>query len=99
MFYSILFFLFLAVISYLFIGRAPLKENISWGMIFSQMHAENLGLNWKDYVVIDEKLKRPSEVDYLQGDASKAKRVLGYEVKTTFKDLIKIMIEDELRTS
>lgn len=54
-----------------------------------------LGLNWKDYVVIDDKLKRPAEVDYLQGDSSKAKRILGYEVKTTFKDLIKLMIDAE----
>lgn len=57
-----------------------------------------LGLNWKDYVVIDDKLKRPAEVDYLQGDYSKAKRILGYEPKTTFKKLIEIMVEDELST-
>src|SRR3990167_8485219 len=57
-----------------------------------------LGLNWKDYIVIDEKLKRPAEVDYLQGDPSKAKRILGYEVKTTFKDLIKIMIYEEVKS-
>jgi len=56
-----------------------------------------LGLNWKDYVVIDEKLKRPAEVDYLQGDPSKAKRILGYEVKTKFKDLIQIMVEEEFK--
>lgn len=56
-----------------------------------------LGLNWKDYVVFDDKLKRPAEVDYLQGDPSKAKEKLGYEVKTTFKELIKIMIEEELK--
>lgn len=56
-----------------------------------------LGLNWKDYVVFDEKLKRPAEVDYLQGDPSKAKEKLGYYVQTSFKDLIKIMIEEELK--
>lgn len=56
-----------------------------------------LGLDWKDYVVIDEKLKRPAEVDYLQGDASKAKEKLGYQVQTGFKELIRIMIEDELK--
>lgn len=55
-----------------------------------------LGLNWRDYVVIDDKLKRPAEVDYLLGDASKAKEKLGFELKTSFKDLIKIMVEDEL---
>lgn len=55
-----------------------------------------LGLNWKDHVVIDDNLKRPAEVDYLQGDPSKAKEKLGYEVRTTFKDLIKLMVEHEL---
>ncbi len=55
-------------------------------------------MNWKDYVVIDETLKRPAEVDYLQGDSAKAKRVIGYEVQTSFKELIKIMIEEELKT-
>ena len=55
-----------------------------------------LGLNWKDYVVFDEKLKRPAEVDYLRGDASKAKEKLGFKVQTDFKELIKIMVEDEL---
>lgn len=55
-----------------------------------------LGLNWQDYVVFDDNLKRPAEVDYLQGDASKAKEKLGYKVETNFKDLIKIMVEAEL---
>lgn len=55
-----------------------------------------LGLNWKDYVVIDEKLKRPAEVDYLQGDASKAKEKLGFYVQTSFKELIKIMCDEEM---
>lgn len=54
-----------------------------------------LGLDWKEYVVIDDSLKRPAEVDYLQGDASKAKQKLGFYVQTPFKELIKIMIEDE----
>ena len=56
-----------------------------------------LGLNWKDYVVFDDKLKRPAEVDYLQGDPSKAKKILGYEVRTTFSELIKIMVDDEMK--
>lgn len=56
-----------------------------------------LGLNWKDYVVFDEKLKRPAEVDYLQGDASKAKEKLGFYVQTSFKELIKIMVDEELK--
>lgn len=57
-----------------------------------------LDLNWKDHVVFDDNLKRPAEVDYLQGDPSKAKRILGYEVGTTFKDLVKWMVSEELKT-
>jgi GDPmannose 4,6-dehydratase len=57
------------------------------------------GLNWKDYVVINEDLKRPAEVDYLQGDSTKAKKMLGYEVKTSFKELVKIMVDYELENT
>lgn len=55
-----------------------------------------LGLNWKDYVVIDDKLKRPAEVDYLQGDPSKAKRILGFYVQTSYKELIHLMVDSEM---
>jgi len=58
-----------------------------------------LGLNWQDYVMINEKLKRPAEVDYLQGDPSKAKRILGFEIQTNFKDLIKIMCDWEMENA
>lgn len=54
-----------------------------------------LDLNWQDYVVFDEKLKRPAEVDYLQGDPSKAKKILGYEVQTKFIDLVHLMVDEE----
>lgn len=56
-----------------------------------------LGMNWKDYVVIDESLKRPAEVDLLIGDPTKARQKLGYEVKTGFDELIRIMVEEELK--
>lgn len=56
-----------------------------------------LGMNYQDYVVIDPKYYRPAEVDDLQGDASKAKRVLGWEPKVRFKELVKIMVEAELQ--
>ncbi|MEM3154433.1 MAG: GDP-mannose 4,6-dehydratase [Candidatus Woesearchaeota archaeon] len=54
------------------------------------------GLNWRDHVKIDTQLYRPAEVDHLTGDYSKAKRVLGWQPKTTFKQLIKIMVEADL---
>ncbi len=57
-----------------------------------------VGLNWEKYVVVNPKFYRPNEVNVLQGDPSKAKRVLGWEAKTKFKDLIKLMVKtDELK--
>jgi GDPmannose 4,6-dehydratase len=50
-------------------------------------------------VEIDPKYFRPAEVDLLIGDASKAKKVLGWEPKIKFKELVKIMIEDEVKNS
>ncbi len=54
-------------------------------------------MNYQDYVEIDPKYYRPAEVDALQGDASKAKKVLGWEPKVRFKELVKIMVEAELK--
>jgi len=56
------------------------------------------GLDWSKYVEIDERYYRPAEVDLLIGDASKAKRVLGWEPKTRFKDLAKLMVDADLKT-
>lgn len=52
--------------------------------------------DWKKHVTIDDKNIRPSEVYNLRGDAGKAKRMLGWEAKTRFKDLVRIMVEAEL---
>ncbi|HUR47297.1 MAG TPA: GDP-mannose 4,6-dehydratase [Candidatus Saccharimonadales bacterium] len=57
----------------------------------------HVGLNWKDYVEFDERYTRPSEVDLLIGDASKAKRKLGWEPKTKFVELVKIMVDADLQ--
>ena len=53
-------------------------------------------LDWHDYVELDPAYLRPAEVDHLVGDASKAKRVLGWEPKVTFKELVHLMIEADL---
>lgn len=55
-----------------------------------------LNLNWQDYVEIDSRLFRPTEVDLLQGDASKANRILGWEPKVKFNDLARLMVNAEL---
>ena len=52
--------------------------------------------DWKKHVVVDEKLFRPAEVYNLRGDASKAKRLLGWEAKTRMKDLARIMVDADM---
>ncbi len=53
-------------------------------------------LDWKKYVEIDPRYYRPAEVDILLGDPTKAKEKLGWQPKTTFKELVKIMLEYDL---
>lgn len=55
-----------------------------------------VGLNWMDYVVVDENLYRPAEVYELRGDFSKAERKLGWKPKVKFKELVKIMVETDI---
>ncbi len=50
------------------------------------------GLKWQDHVKIDQKYFRPTEVDLLIGDASKAKKQLGWEPKTSFRELVQLMV-------
>ncbi|MBI4994125.1 GDP-mannose 4,6-dehydratase [Candidatus Peregrinibacteria bacterium] len=56
-----------------------------------------VGLDWQKYVEQDKRYLRPSEVENLCGDASKAKKVLGWEPKVKFKDLVKIMLTEDLK--
>ena len=56
------------------------------------------GLDVKKHLIIDERLKRPHEVPWLEGDMSKAKRVLGWEPKTKFKELAKLMYEEDMKS-
>jgi GDPmannose 4,6-dehydratase len=57
---------------------------------------DRLQLDWKRYVKIDPKYYRPTEVDLLIGDASKAKRVLGWQPKVQFEELIAMMVDADL---
>ena len=54
------------------------------------------GLDWQEFVVQDESLYRPAEVDLLVGDASKAGRKLGWEPTVSFAELARLMVEDDL---
>src|SRR5688500_3104611 len=55
-----------------------------------------VGLDWEKYVRVDPSLLRPAEVDLLVGDASKAKRVLGWEQKVDFKQLVEMMVDADM---
>jgi GDPmannose 4,6-dehydratase len=55
-----------------------------------------LGLDWRKYVHVDPALVRPAEVDLLIGDASKAKKKLGWEAKVQFQELIEMMVDADL---
>lgn len=57
----------------------------------------HVGLDWRDYVKIDPALIRPAEVDHLQADASKARRVLGWKPRVSFEELIVMMVEADLK--
>jgi len=56
-----------------------------------------LNLDWNDYVEIDPRYNRPSEVEILIGDPSKAKAKLGWEPKVTFKALVAMMVESDMK--
>ena len=55
-----------------------------------------VGLDWQDYVEQDERYIRPAEVPYLQGDYSKALKILGWNPKTSFEDMVEIMVNNDI---
>jgi len=55
-----------------------------------------LDLDWRDYVEIDPRYLRPTEVDHLQGDSTKARRKLGWKPKVDFRQLVKMMLQHDL---
>lgn len=63
---------------------------------FLEIAFGHFNLNYNDFVVIDPKFYRPAEVDYLLGDSSKAKNILGWNNKISFKALIEDMISSDL---
>ncbi len=64
---------------------------------FAQRAFAHVGLNYKDHVVIDKKFIRPAEVDSLLADYTKAKKILKWEPKITFDDLVIGMVEHDLQ--
>ena len=64
---------------------------------FLEVAFAHAGLEWQKYVEIDPRYFRPAEVDLLIGDASKAKQKLGWEPKTKFVELVKIMVDADMK--
>jgi GDPmannose 4,6-dehydratase len=58
-----------------------------------------VNLDYRDYVVADERFYRPAEVELLIGDASKAKKILGWTPKTTFHELVSEMVQEDCQLS
>lgn len=56
----------------------------------------HLDLDWHDHVEIDPRYYRPAEVDLLQGDASKARQLLGWQPKVSFHEMVKLMVDHDL---
>ena len=63
---------------------------------FCELAFSRLGLDWQDYVVVDEAFLRPAEVDLLVGDSSKAAERLGWKPQTDFADLVEMMVDADL---
>ncbi len=63
---------------------------------FAQRAFEHVDLDWHDYVVVDPALFRPAEVNTLRGDASKARRKLGWTPNVTFRELVAMMVDADL---
>ena len=63
---------------------------------FLKITFKKLNLNWEDFVEVSERYLRPNEVDYLLGDSSKAKKVLNWSPRTSFEELVDLMIESDL---
>ena len=64
---------------------------------FLEVAFSHMGLDWKKHVEIDPRYFRPAEVELLIGDYSKAKKKLGWEPKTRFGDLVKLMVDEDIR--
>lgn len=63
---------------------------------FAERAFSVVGLNWEEYVKVDKRFLRPLDVEFLQGDYSKAKRTLGWKPKVKFSKLVELMVKEDL---
>jgi GDPmannose 4,6-dehydratase len=64
---------------------------------FASVAFSHVGLDWQDFVEVDPTYYRPAEVDVLQGDASKAKALLGWQPRVGFEELVRIMVDADVK--
>ena len=64
---------------------------------FLELAFSHAGLDWAKHVVIDPAYFRPTEVDYLLGDSSKARKALNWEPRTSFQQLVRMMVDSDIR--
>jgi len=64
---------------------------------FAELAFSQVGLDWEKYVEVDRNYFRPAEVDFLQGDPTKAKQILGWSPKTSFPELVSIMVDADIK--
>jgi GDPmannose 4,6-dehydratase len=64
---------------------------------FCEIAFGHVGLEWQKFVDFDQRYLRPAEVDILIGDPLKAKRVLGWEAKTKFRELVQLMVDADVK--
>jgi GDPmannose 4,6-dehydratase len=64
---------------------------------FLDVAFERVGLDWRKHVEVDPRYYRPSEVDHLLGDASKAERILGWKPTIKFPELVALMVDADIQ--
>lgn len=64
---------------------------------FLEVAFEHIGLDYRDYLIVDKNLYRPSEVNVLQGDSTKAHRKLGWRPTVTFNELVREMVDNDIK--
>jgi GDPmannose 4,6-dehydratase len=64
---------------------------------FLELAFQRVGLDWQEFVEVDPRYFRPSEVDHLRGDASKAARLLGWRPTTRFSELVALMVDADIK--
>jgi GDPmannose 4,6-dehydratase len=66
---------------------------------FVELAFKEVGLDYKDYVIVDKQFYRPVDINVLCGDATKVKKVLGWSPETSFEELVQIMMRAEVAES